>query len=206
MNRQQQKLKTRQGIIQATFRLLEAQRSLSSISLREITREAGIAPTSFYRHFDSVDELGLTMVDEAGLTLRQLMRKARSRIEKQGSVIRISVETFMEYVATQRTVFRLLLREQSGTTEAFRMAVMREIKFFTQELADFLFNQVKLPAEIAALQAEAMVKLVFSAGAEAVELAPKQRRELSERLIVQLRFIATGAQLYAKDKKVTAVS
>lgn len=198
MSRQQQKERTRQSIIDATFRLLDAQRSLSSVSLREVTREAGIAPTSFYRHFSSVDELGLTLVDEAGLTLRQLMRKARSRFKSESSVIQTSVDTFMEYVATQSTVFRLLLREQSGTSEAFRTAVSREIKYFTQELTDFIATDTKLSDEIAALQAEAMVKLVFSAGAEAVELSAKQRDALSQRVVTQLRFIAKGAEVFAK--------
>lgn len=197
MSRQQQKERTRQSIIDATFRLLDAQRSLSSVSLREVTREAGIAPTSFYRHFSSVDELGLTLVDEAGLTLRQLMRKARSRFNSESSVIQTSVDTFMEYVATQSTVFRLLLREQSGTSEAFRTAVSREIKFFTQELTDFIATDTKLSDDIASLQAEAMVKLVFSAGAEAVELSAKQRDALSHRVVIQLRFIAKGAEAFA---------
>ncbi len=48
-----------------------AERSFASLSLREVAREAGIAPTSFYRHFRDVDELGLTMVDESGLMLRR---------------------------------------------------------------------------------------------------------------------------------------
>ena len=58
MSRQEQKLKTRQNIIHAAFSLLDENRSLSAISLREVAREAGIAPTSFYRHFKDMDELG----------------------------------------------------------------------------------------------------------------------------------------------------
>ena len=80
MSRQEQKLKTRQNIIHAAFSLLDENRSLSAISLREVAREAGIAPTSFYRHFKDMDELGLTLVDEAGLALRQLMRQKSSPI------------------------------------------------------------------------------------------------------------------------------
>lgn len=201
MNRQQQKLKTRQSIIDAAFSLMEEQRSLSSISLREITRVAGIAPTSFYRHFSSVDELGLTLVDEVGLTLRQLMRKARSRMKSKQSVIQVSVDTFMEYIATQSTVFRLLLREQSGHSAAFRTAVAREITHFTQELTDFIVKDTHLSNDVAALQAEAMVKLVFSAGAEALELTAKQRDQLSQRVVTQLRFIATGALVYTQQIK-----
>ncbi|MCV5655418.1 HTH-type transcriptional repressor FabR, partial [Escherichia coli] len=77
--RAQQKEKTRRSLIDAAFSQLSADRSFSSLSLREVAREAGIAPTSFYRHFKDMDELGLTMVDEGGLLLRQLMRQARQR-------------------------------------------------------------------------------------------------------------------------------
>ncbi len=89
--RAQQKEKTRRSLVEAAFSQLSAERSFASLSLREVAREAGIAPTSFYRHFRDVDELGLTMVDESGLMLRQLMRQARQRIAKGGSVIRTSV-------------------------------------------------------------------------------------------------------------------
>ena len=96
--RAQQKEKTRRSLVEAAFSQLSAERSFASLSLREVAREAGIAPTSFYRHFRDVDELGLTMVDESGLMLRQLMRQARQRIAKGGSVIRTSVSTFMEFI------------------------------------------------------------------------------------------------------------
>ena len=82
--RAQQKEKTRRSLVEAAFSQLSAERSFASLSLREVAREAGIAPTSFYRHFRDVDELGLTMVDESGLMLRQLMRQARQRIAKGG--------------------------------------------------------------------------------------------------------------------------
>lgn len=194
MTRKEQKLRTRHTIIDAAFSLLCEQRSLSNISLREVAREAGIAPTSFYRHFKDLDDLGLTLVDEAGLALRQLMRQARIRIAGGGDVIRVSVLTFMEFVAANSNVFRLLLRERSGTSPAFREAVSREIQHFTAELTDYVSRHTKLPVEQANLQAEAMVKLVFSAGAEAIDLTPKDRQVLSERLIVQLRFIAMGSE------------
>ncbi|SQI27947.1 TetR family transcriptional regulator [Salmonella enterica subsp. arizonae] len=117
--RAQQKEKTRRSLVEAAFSQLSAERSFASLSLREVAREAGIAPTSFYRHFRDVDELGLTMVDESGLMLRQLMRQARQRIAKGGSVIRTSVSTFMEFIGNNPNAFRLLLRERSGTSARF---------------------------------------------------------------------------------------
>ena len=100
---EQFKRKTRRALIDAAFNQLSAEKSFSNLSLREVAREAGIAPTSFYRHFSDMDELGLEMVDEAGLTLRQLMRQARKRIDAGGSVIRVSVETFLNLSLTAPT-------------------------------------------------------------------------------------------------------
>ncbi|MFC6440618.1 HTH-type transcriptional repressor FabR [Bowmanella sp. JS7-9] len=196
MNRQEQKRRTRHAIINAAFNLLSEERSLSSISLREVAREAGIAPTSFYRHFADMDELGLTLVDEGGLALRQLMRQARQRIESGGDVIKVSVTTFLEFVTANANAFRLLLRERSGTSIAFRDAVAREIKHFTLELTDYIETHTQLSEEIAALQADAMVKLVFAAGADVIDMNKLQRQQLADQLIRQLRIIAIGAAAF----------
>ena len=191
--RAQQKEKTRRQLIDAALGQLSAERSFSSLSLREVAKEAGLAPTSFYRHFSDMDELGLTLVDEAGLTLRQLMRQARQRIEKGGSVVQISVLTFMEFIESNGNIFRLLLRERSGTSAAFRAAVSREIRYFTMELCDYLEQANKLDNDVALLQANAAVTIVFNAGADALDGDKKEREQLAERTIQQLRFIARGA-------------
>lgn len=199
--RAQQKEKTRRSLIEAAFNQLSAEHGFSNLSLREVAREAGIAPTSFYRHFKDMNELGLTMVDEAGLTLRQLMRQARRRIESGGSVITTSIVTFMEFIDNSSNQFRLLLRERSGTSKAFRAAVAREIKHFILELAHYLESETPCDPTHAYIQAEAMVTLVFNAGAEALDIEGTQREELVERLIWQLRYIARGATLYGRDSK-----
>ena len=193
LSRQEKKRRTRRTIIDAAFRLLDEKQNLSSISLREVARAAGIAPTSFYRHFNNIDELGLTLVDEAGLALRQLMRQARIEIASGTGIINTSVDTFMLFTCDQSNVFRLLLREHAGTSAAFRAAVSREIQHFIDELADFIRNGNNVPADYAFLQAEAMVKLVFSAGAESLEVDQSQRVVLANRLKKQLLFIAKGA-------------
>lgn len=191
--RAQQKERTRRSLIEAAFSQLSAERSFANLSLRKVARQAGIAPTSFYRHFRNVDELGLTMVDESGLMLRQLMRQARQRIAKGGSVIHTSVATFMEFIGHNPNAFRLLLRERSGISSAFRAAVVREIQHFIAELADYLEIEHRMPRSFTEAQAEAMVIIVFNAGAEALDVDVEQRRKLEERLVLQLRIISKGA-------------
>ena len=161
--------------------------------MREVARAAGIAPTSFYRHFKDMDELGLTLVDEAGLALRQLMRQARRRIASGGGVIHTSVETFMEFIAANTNVFRLLLREHTGTSSAYRLAVFREIQHFIDELTDYIIEKQGVEYASAQIQADAMVRLVFSAGAEALEADDKLRGEIGEKVKKQLRFVQIGA-------------
>lgn len=196
--RAQQKEKTRRALIDAAFGQLSALRSFSNLSLREVAREAGIAPTSFYRHFEDMNELGLSMVDEAGMLLRQLMRQARQRIAKKGSVIKTSVEIFMEFIENSPNTFRLLLRERSGTSAEFRAAVAREIQHFSAELTEYLVA-TGIRRKYAAMQAEASVTLVFSSGADALDLNKQERTLLAERLIMQLRMIARGAIFYRME-------
>lgn len=191
--RAQQKEKTRRALVDAAFSQLSAENSFSNLSLREVSRQAGIAPTSFYRHFADMNELGLTMVDEAGLTLRQLMRQARERIAKGGSVIQTSVDTFMEFIENNSDVFRLLLRERSGTSAAFRSAVHREIQHFIAELADYLRRANKTDLDNARLEADALVTIVFNAGAEALDLDAAGRKLVADRIKKQLRIVARGA-------------
>jgi len=193
--RAQQKERTRRTIIDAAFRLLSQERSYSSLSLREVTREAGIATTSFYLHFEDMEELGLTLVDEGGVALRQLMRKARQRMRDEGSVIATSVETFMEFIHNSPHVFRLLLRERTGISLAFRKAVSRELKYFVVELADYIQHAEGYPAEESKIQADAMVILVFNAGAEALDSNAAERKLLTKKAIIQLRYVARGAGL-----------
>lgn len=196
-----QKEKTRRALIEAAFNQLSAEKSFSNLSLREVAREAGIAPTSFYRHFRDMDELGLEMVDEAGLMLRQLMRQARKRLENGGSVIAISVNTFFEFITHNPNYFRLLLRESSGTSQAFRTAAAREIKHFIDELTEYITQKNGYPYYLAYVQAEGFVTLVFTAGANALDMHKQERCELQERVILQLRMLAKGATLYPEHKE-----
>ncbi|WP_392566869.1 HTH-type transcriptional repressor FabR [Utexia brackfieldae] len=197
-----QKERTRRSLIDAAFNQLNAEQGFASLSLREVAREAGIAPTSFYRHFRDMDELGLAMVDESGLTLRQLMRQARKRIEKGGSVIQTSITTFIEFIDKNPKIFLLLLREKAGTSAAFRNAIDREIQHFIAELADYLDSANNMPRRVNESQAEAMVTIAFNSGAEALEFDANKRQKLIDKLIFQLRMVSRGAYyLYRREQE-----
>src|SRR6185295_10634494 len=89
--KEEQKLQTRRALLDAALDLLEGDKSFASLSLREITREVGVVPAAFYRHFSDVEQLGLAVVDEAMGTLRQMIREARETPLDPERIIKRSV-------------------------------------------------------------------------------------------------------------------
>ncbi|MFV1872285.1 MAG: HTH-type transcriptional repressor FabR [Oleiphilus sp.] len=199
--RSEQKQKTRRSLLDGALQILSPERVFSNLSLREVTRAAGIAPTSFYRHFDDMNDLGLALVEEAGLALRQLLRKARTRIKERGTAIDTSVDTFMEYLVNNTNLFRLLLREHTGNSKEFRSAINLEIQYFVTELEDYLKqrenkdSRSKTPNDqsINAL-AEAMVTIVFHMGGLALDASKAERDTLASKAKIQLRMLVKGAR------------
>ena len=198
--RAEQKLRTRRALMDAALGQLSADRGFGSLSLRAVAREAGIAPTSFYRHFAELDGLGLALVDEGGVALRQLMRQARKRIERNGSAISTSVDTFMEYLDHNSNLFRLMLRESTGVSKPFRTAIKTEIDHFVAELeADLkrIANERDHPLFEPRILAEAMVTLVFNQGAEALDATHAEQEILKDKLKIELRIMLIGSRAIA---------
>ena len=129
--RQERKQRTRQALLDAALALLEEQ-SFSSLSLRQVTREAGIVPTAFYRHFDDMEELGLVLIDESFRTLRAMIRAARADPRTYEHVIRSSVEILVRYIHEHDTHFRFIARERFGGVAVLRHAIRAEIRMFAQ--------------------------------------------------------------------------
>jgi AcrR family transcriptional regulator len=199
--RAEQKHATRRAIIDAALKL-SAESGFSGLSLRSVAKEAGLAPTSFYRHFADMDELGLTLVDEVGMSLRQLVREARRRVDEsgKGSVIRASIQTFLEFVERNENLFRLLLGEGSGSTPRFRRAIAKEIQRFTDDLAEDLLREAEAtrrPIAHVHHAAEAMVTVAFNLGASSIDLPYEERLAVIERIIIEVRMIMRGAQAEA---------
>ena len=118
--RQERKQRTREALLDAALEKLE-QQSFSSLSLRQVTRAAGIVPTAFYRHFDSMQELGLVLIEESFRTLRAMLRTARLDPRTSEHVIHSSVEILVRYVHDHDAHFRFIARERFGGVEDLQL-------------------------------------------------------------------------------------
>ena len=81
--RVERKERTRRAILDAALELCEDS-SLVALSLRQVAGRVGIVPTGFYRHFNSIEALGLALVDESFVSLRAMLRDVR-RVEAGGT-------------------------------------------------------------------------------------------------------------------------
>lgn len=197
LTREERKEATRRAIVAASLALLE-NRSFSALSLREVTRAAGIAPTAFYRHFESMDALGLVLIDESFRSLRDMLRGARAGKLDPNRVIESSVEILVAGVHARREHWRFIGRERSSGVSVLRYAIRTEIRLITSELAIDLARFPGLTGWtsedlniLASLFVNAMISI-----AEAIEdtadASGTALDEIKRTAIKQLRMIVVG--------------
>ena len=191
---------SRDDLLAAALKLIGPHRSLSTLSLREVTREAGIAPNSFYRQFRDMDELAVALIDLAGRSLRKIIGQARQRASTERSVVQGSLETFMEQLRADDKLLHVLLREGTVGSDAFKQAVDRELNFFEDELRIDLVRLAALEGarlHEPALVSKAITRLVFAAGASAMDMPLEKDPELIKQLSQMIRMIITGSRAMA---------
>jgi AcrR family transcriptional regulator len=194
-SREERKEATRRAIIAAALKLLQ-DRSFSSLSLREVTREVGIVPAAFYRHFESMEALGLVLIDESFRTLRDTLRGARAGRLDPNRVIESSVEIVIASITERREHWRFIYRERSGGVTVLRYAIRTELRLITSELATDLARFTRLNAwstedlnVLASLFVNSMIVI-----AEAIEDAQTAEalEDIRKAAVKQLRMITIG--------------
>lgn len=201
--RVERKERTRRAILDAALELCEDS-SLVALSLRQVAGRVGIVPTGFYRHFDSIEALGLALVDESFVSLRAMLRDVR-RVESGdgtpvsfATIVDRSVDTLVLHVDAQRAHFAFIARERTAGPPSVREAIRHEIELCERELATDL---ARLPGTdawsgedlriLSNLIVTAMVhtaeSLISSAG------RPEAERRLTETARTQLRMVIIGA-------------
>lgn len=201
-----QKSKTRAELIASGLKL-SAKKGFSALSLREVAGDAGITPAGFYKHFHDMEELGLVLLDEVGLSLRRLLRDAKKKVEPGPNGVRVSIETFLKFVNENGNLFRLLLGERQGGSSVFRKAIHAEMDRFVKEIAMDLRGThaaLKVTLRNPEMTAEAIVAIVFTLGAEALDLPSHKQAGLADRLTEHVKTILLGSidgQVQTKKSK-----
>ena len=202
--RSAKKLATRQTLLGAALHLLE-QQSLSSLGLREVTREAGIAPAAFYRHFADLAELGVALVEESLGSMHELIRDIRTPEAETEDIMHRTVDLVVAHVRADRPHFRFIARERHGGVAAVRAAIAAELDSFIDELVEDL----EIQPEAAGWEADEMrvlarlyVNVIMLTAADLLDAGPDdpvaEERIIAEAL-TQLRIVSVGRLHWLAD-------
>lgn len=199
LTRTERKELTRRAILDAALSLTE-QSSLSALSLRHVAREVGIAPTAFYRHFTSAEDLGLALVDESFSSLRRMLREVRSAAPAitSGGVITASVDVLVDRVRSDPEHFGFISRERVGGVPGVRAAIRHELDLFEAEVAtDFARMPGAVHWSTDDLRTSAnLIVVAMVAAAERLLQGPRttaHEREVARTTATQLRMLSIGA-------------
>lgn len=184
-------------LLMAALRLLGPHRSVSSLGLREVAREAGIAPNSFYRHFHDVDALAVALIERSGESLRRVVDEARVHVKIGHTVVRGSIEAFMSQLRADDGLLQVLLREGTTGSDAFKRAVDRQLEFFEEELRVELVRLTEAadtPLHDPALAAKAITRLIFAMGAHALDAPRAHDAALIQQMTQMVTMILLGSR------------
>ena len=189
---------TRQSLIEGALQILSGDKSFDGLSLRELTREVGIVPTAFYRHFPGMDELGQALVDESFRGLRRSLDDVRKDTRTAERPVAAVIKSLLTHVHKQRLHFRFIVSERYGGSAVVRDAIRREMRLVQSELAVDLarfpyLNEWSTPDlhMLASLIVNALVSVteeILERG-ESDRVAEKELVKLAEK---QLRLILLG--------------
>lgn len=186
--KKEEKERAAHALLRVTLRLAAAH-GFVSLGLREVSRAADIAPTSFYRHFADMEELGLALID--GLAARFM----KSWVE-EADVEHAKGIASVENIARQALVgasedpelMRFILAERLGAIPSFRAALRRELSAVSAAVeAALAVEHDAVDPESRATVAEGVVVLVLEACGKTLDLDPPQSSVLGARLERQLR-------------------
>ena len=203
--RDERKQRTRASLLEAALTLMNQGRSFTSLGLREITREAGVVPTSFYRHFRDMDELGLALVDEGGAKLRQLLREARKEAAPVTDIIRRSVLIYKGFLEEEHMHFMFIAGERSGGSPLIRNAIRNQVNLFVIEMSQDLRRLNFLPnMSTATLQllCGLVVNTMLNAASDILDMPPDEpemEQKLVDNFVRQLRMIFLGAVMWKEQ-------
>lgn len=192
--REARKERTHRALLDAALVLTE-EVGFASVSLRQVTKAAGIVPTAFYRHYDSMDALGETLVAESFGSLRRMIRSVRSQSTDPAAVITRSAQVLVRHVHASPAHFRFIARERSGGVDALRRSILHELEVIISELSDDFGGFPVTEAwssEDRTLLAELIVNQMVVV-AERILDSPHQEAEMVARAERQLTMVLVGA-------------
>jgi AcrR family transcriptional regulator len=182
--------RVRAALLRAALQL-GAAHGFASLGLREVARAAGIAPTSFYRHFADMQELGIALSSElVARTIAEVCDAIRTPTNALGEVV---WDAMFAACVRDPELTRFLSAERAGASPELRADLQRQLSVLAQALSAAAATDATLPEKPPAWAAEAAVVLLTDACARALDEQPEQRAALRDGCTWAIDRLLSGA-------------
>ena len=185
--KREEKERVRRALLRAALEL-GAAHGFASLGLREVSRAADIAPTSFYRQFSEMPELGQALVDElVGPLLDELAKTGAENVSLG------LTEGMLHAVRADPELVRFLVAERSGAFAPLRKAIASKLDVLARTLRERVLSRGRDTKEVdqASEQAasDTLVALVLDGFTRLLEESDEQRERQRERLLGSLAHV-----------------
>lgn len=185
----------RERLIAAALKLAAEKRSLLALGVRELGRMAGLNPNTFYRHFKTLDELSVAIIDEFAQDLAPALRAIRLSGLKPDKISQRTIEYVFDYARQHPEAFIVGVRELHGSSGRLQQAIRQRIRLVAGEMAEDILATNAVPgltAEMLEELAEPVVEQVFHRTLDYLE-EPRRRAELVRRTTHFIDALLAGA-------------
>lgn len=172
--KREEKERVRSSLLHAAL-LLGATHGFASLGLREVARAANIAPTSFYRHFADMLELGEALVADLVEPLLGELAACMTPGDRAASARALSAAV-LELAEHEPALLRFVIAERAGAFPPLRKALAQRLERLERALADDR------------ICADTSLALLLDGSARALDAASAERAEVGERLAQALAF------------------
>lgn len=128
-------------LVQAGLRLINESRSLTSLGLRELAREAGLNPNTFYRHFKNLDEFGLQVLGYIAADMKSGVRELRRMAESSEQASHDTVAFVYHYFLSNPSATTVAVRELHGPSPLLRKALEAQLNASAREMAEDIIER-----------------------------------------------------------------
>jgi AcrR family transcriptional regulator len=127
----------RQRIIEAALELAEERRSFSSLGIREITRKAQLSAPAFYRHFDTLNALGMAVIEQVKADVLSAFGEVRLAVAAEINLdIRpLLLKRFFDLVLENPRAVIIGACEAYGPMPEMRLAIRAALRQVAEEIA-----------------------------------------------------------------------
>ncbi len=182
------------ALLRATLSLAAAH-GFASLGLREVSRAADIAPTSFYRHFADMEALGLALIEGlVGDLVQGAILRAKTAPPEAGDRVDAMASHVLSAALEDPELTRFILAERAGAIPSFREALRKQLSSVSVALGVAMdADRVNGSGGVPPYVPDGAVVLLLDACGRALERAPAEVPALVEHVLQQIHALSRGS-------------